>query len=93
MNAPPDKTTFTVHEAKTHLSRLIAAALEGKEIVIARGKEPVVKLVPVEKKPPRVPGAWKGRFTVPDDAFAPLTEEELALWEDSEIFPDESPAR
>lgn len=81
MNAPSSKTTFTVHEAKTHLSRLIAAALEGKEIVIARGKTPAVRLVPVEKKPKRVPGRWKGRFSVPDDFFAPMSEEELALWE------------
>lgn len=81
MNAPSEKTTFTVHEAKTHLSRLIAAALEGKEVVIARGKIPAVKLVPLEPKPPRVPGKWKGRFTVPDDFFDPMSEEELALWE------------
>ena len=81
MNAPPSKTTFTVHEAKTHLSRLIAAALDGEEVVIARGKTPAVKLVPVDSKPKRVPGAWKGRFTVPDDFFAPLSDDELALWE------------
>jgi antitoxin (DNA-binding transcriptional repressor) of toxin-antitoxin stability system len=81
MNAAPEKTTFTVHEAKTHLSRLIAAALEGKEVVIARGKIPAVKLVPLEPKPLRVPGKYKGLFTVPDDLFDPMTEEELALWE------------
>jgi prevent-host-death family protein len=81
MNLPPDKTTFTVHEAKTNLSRLIAAALEGRQVVIARGKSPAVRLVPVEPKPKRVPGKWKGRFTVPDDFFEPMSEEELALWE------------
>lgn len=82
MNAPPTKTTFTVHEAKTHLSRLIAAALEGREVVIARGKKPAVKLVPIEPlKSKRVPGAWKGLVWEADDAFAPLTEEELADWE------------
>lgn len=41
------KTTVTVHVAKTNLSRLIARAEAGEEIVIARGSEPVVRLVPV----------------------------------------------
>jgi len=72
--------TVTVHEAKTHLSRLIADALAGKEVIIARGKEPAVKLVPVETKPKRVPGLWKGQFTVDDTAFEPMSEDELALW-------------
>ena len=90
MNAPPSKTTFTVHEAKTHLSRLIAAALEGKEVVIARGKTPAVKLVPVEKKalPPRKPGAWKGLVKYTDETFEPLTDEELGDWYNSKIVPD-----
>ena len=39
--------TVTIHEAKTQLSRLIARAERGEEIVIARGKEPVVRLTPV----------------------------------------------
>ena len=39
----------TIHEAKTHLSKLIARALDGEEVVIAKGKEPKVKLVPVEE--------------------------------------------
>lgn len=73
--------TFTVHEAKTHLSRLIAAALAGEEVIIARGKEPAVRLVPVEKRPKRVPGRYKGQFTVPPEFFDPMTNEELALWE------------
>ncbi len=40
--------TITIHKAKTNLSKLIERALAGEEIVIARGKHPVVKLVPVE---------------------------------------------
>ena len=74
-------TTVTVHEAKTHLSRLIADALAGKEVIIARGKEPAVKLVPVEQKPKRIPGKYKGQFTVPPEFFEPLSDEELKLWE------------
>lgn len=80
--------TVTIHEAKTHLSRLIKAVLAGQEIVIARGSEPVAKLVPLEKaRPKRVPGAWKGLVWASDDAFDPLSEEELALWEGNDSQP------
>ena len=40
--------TVGIHEAKTHFSKLIQRALAGEEIVIAKGKEPLVKLAPVE---------------------------------------------
>lgn len=76
-------TTFTVHEAKTHLSRLIARALDGEEVVIARGTVPTVRLVPVGDAPavkPRQPGSMKGQFTYAPDAFDALTDEELAEW-------------
>lgn len=75
--------TVTVHEAKTHLSKLIARALEGEEVVIAKGREPKVKLVPVDPppKPKRQAGTWKGRFTIDERFFEPLSEEELRLWE------------
>jgi prevent-host-death family protein len=70
-----------VHEAKTNLSKLIAAALAGEEVVIARGDKPVVKLTPVEPlKKKRVPGRYKGQFDVPDSFFDPLSEEELKDW-------------
>ena len=71
-----------MHQAKTQLSKLIAAALAGEDVVIARGSEPVVRLTPIApvvKK--RVPGRYKGQFEVPDSFFDPLPEEELALWE------------
>jgi len=73
-------TVVTIHEAKTHLSRLLADVEAGKEVVIARGKQPVAKLVPIEPKPKRVPGLWKGKFEVPDDFFDLMSAEELALW-------------
>ena len=41
--------SYTVHEAKTNLSRLIKEAESGKEVIITRGKEPVAKLVPISK--------------------------------------------
>ena len=40
--------TVTIHEAKTHLSRLIREALTGEEIIIAKGKEPLVKIIPLK---------------------------------------------
>ena len=78
--------TVSVHEAKTHLSRLIERVLAGEEIVVARNKEPVIKLVPAapQKKKPLL-GALKGQFTVDDSFFEPMSEEELALWYDGKI--------
>lgn len=74
--------TFTVEQAKANLSKLIARAEAGEEVVIARGDKPAVKLVPMPKKyPKRKPGAYKGEFTVPDSFFDPLPEEELAAAE------------
>lgn len=70
--------TVTIHKAKTNLSRLIERACKGEEIVIARGKKPVVRLVAVtDKAEKRKPGAWKGKIFVSDGAFAPLTAKEL----------------
>lgn len=75
--------TVKMHEAKTHLSSLVARAVGGEDIVIARGDLPQVRLVPVEEKPKpkRVFGAMKGQFAIDDRFFEPLPEEELAAWE------------
>jgi prevent-host-death family protein len=73
--------SYTVHQAKTNLSRLIKEAQRGKEVVITRGKDPVAKLVPISERPKkRVPGRLKGLISWEPDAFAPLTEEELREW-------------
>jgi prevent-host-death family protein len=75
-------TVVTIHAAKTNLSKLIEKACAGEEIIIARGDQPVVKLVPIDAaRPKRQPGTWKGRFTVPDSFFDPLPDDELDLWE------------
>ena len=72
----------TVHRAKTQLSRLIAAAERGEEIVIARGRTPVARLIRVDAKPPRRKfGAMRGRARVTAAFFAPLPRDELARWE------------
>lgn len=75
--------TVTVHHAKTHLSKLIARAEAGEEIVIARGKEPVVRLTLVKpERRPRTGGWLKGiAEPLPDSFFFdPLPDDELALW-------------
>ena len=75
-------TQVTIHNAKTHLSELIKRACAGEEVVIARGKEPVVRLVPVEAEAHgRRFGAMKGRARAGEAFFEPLPEEELAAWE------------
>ena len=75
-----------MHQAKTQLSKLIAAALAGEEVVIARGSEPLVRLTPVgPTTSKRKFGAYKGQFEVPDSFFEPLSEEELSVWEDGEV--------
>jgi len=74
--------TFTIHEAKTNLSKLIEQACQGEEVVIARGPEPVVRLVPIaDIKGRRQPGALRGKLRVGPEFFEPLADEELARWE------------
>lgn len=71
----------TVHAAKTHLSKLIEAALAGEEVIIARGRKPVVKLVAIPQRKFRI-GILEGRLTGPGpDFFEPMSEEDLAGWE------------
>ena len=63
----------TIHQAKTNLSRLIQAAVAGEDVVIARGKTPLVRLVQVKSsKPKRQLGFAKGQVRVAPDFDAPL---------------------
>jgi prevent-host-death family protein len=71
-----------VHEAKTHLSRLLDRVSQGEEIVIARAGRPVARLVPVSEQPERrEPGSASGRVVVGEDFDAPLPEEVLEVFE------------
>ena len=80
-------TTVTIHEAKTHLSRLIKDVLAGKEVVVANRKEPLIRLVPVKpvKRAKRELG-WlahtlpPGKDPLADGFWDPLPDDELALW-------------
>jgi prevent-host-death family protein len=71
--------TVTIHVAKTTLSQLVARAEAGEEIVIARDKTPVAKLVPIAPpKPKRAPGTMKGKIALDPAFFEP---HELRRWE------------
>ena len=74
-------TTVTICAAKTQLSKLIARAEAGEEVIIARGKKPVVRLSPVENAPQRRQfGAMRGKVRIGPEFFEPLPEEELKAW-------------
>ncbi len=68
-----------VHQAKTHLSRLLERVVEGEEIVIAKSGRPMAKLVPIPSEPRR-PGRLKGRIRIAADFDAPLPEEVAAAF-------------
>jgi prevent-host-death family protein len=69
-----------VHEAKTHLSKLLDEAEAGEEIIIARGGKPAARLVPLEKNKGNIIGLLKGQFVVPDDFDDPLPDDLLKLF-------------
>lgn len=74
--------TVNIHEAKTHLSRLLLEVSNGKEVVIAKAGSPVARLVPLATAPQqRVFGKDAGLFEVPEDFDAPLPEEILQAFE------------
>lgn len=66
-----------VHEAKTTLSELLRRVSAGEEVTITRSGEPIARLVPVQRQAPRVLGADRGVFEVPDDFDAPLPDDVL----------------
>ena len=70
-----------IHDAKTHLSRLVERVEAGEEVVIARAGRPVARLVPFRARTtPRTPGAWRGRVRLAAD-FDATDESLLATFE------------
>ena len=59
--------TFNMHEAKTHLSRLVEAAAAGESFVIARAGKPLVKVMRLDADQPRRLGFMQGQFQIPED--------------------------
>ena len=76
--------TISTHDAKTHLSRYLAAVETGEEFVIARGKRAIARLVPLgcgdRPKRPKVGRMITRPFHVSSSALQPLTDEELKGW-------------
>jgi len=74
--------TVNTHEAKTHLSRLLARVASGEEIIIAKSGKPVAKLVPIEQTTrKRTPGGDQGEGWIADDFDAPLPQEIQGFFE------------
>jgi prevent-host-death family protein len=74
--------SYTVHQTKTHLSRLIKEAEAGKEVIVTRGKKPVAKIMAIDPPanqgvPFRLLGAYRNKIGWTEDAFDPLTDKEL----------------
>jgi len=75
-------TQVNIHEAKTHLSRLLIQAGEGEEIIIAKAGKPIARLVPInENVQRRQAGSAKGLVAIAEDFNDPLSEELLAEFE------------
>ncbi|RUM94452.1 MAG: hypothetical protein DSZ28_03135 [Thiothrix sp.] len=82
-----------IHEAKTRLSELLTRAEAGETVVIARRNKPIAKLVPISPEEaahePRPLGLAKGQVTIHPSFFEPMNDEELALWEGSQMLPSD----
>ena len=75
-----------IHEAKTHLSKLLERVALGEEVVIAKAGKPVAKLVAIHQPKTRIFGSAKGEFIVPDDFNKPDPEIEK-LFHEGDLFP------
>ncbi len=73
--------TVNIHQAKTHLSRLVEEVAAGGEVVIAKNGVPRARLVPLERSRKLKFGVLKGKIRYPDNFDAPLAAEILALFE------------
>lgn len=68
-------TTFNIHEAKTHFSKLLERVLNGEEVIIAKAGKPVARILPVfNTVSPRVPGIDKGKIIIMPNFNDPLEE-------------------
>jgi prevent-host-death family protein len=70
--------TVNIHEAKTHLSQLLARVSSGEEVIITKAGKPVARLVPIVERPAhREPGSAAGKVVIMPDFDAPLPEDML----------------
>jgi prevent-host-death family protein len=75
-------STINIHEAKTHLSRIVDDVAAGAEVIIAKAGKPMARLSPIAPavRPKRF-GILKGKISVADDFNAPLSDEDMAAFE------------
>jgi prevent-host-death family protein len=71
-------TEVNIHEAKTHLSRLLEKVQQGDEVIIAKAGTPIAKLVKIDKPSPRKFGTAKGMVKFHPGWNDPMTEEDLS---------------
>jgi prevent-host-death family protein len=77
-------TVINIHEAKTHLSRIVDEVAAGSEVIIAKAGKPMARLMPLTPSPrPKKLGLLKSEIEVPDDFNAPLDENVIASFEDA----------
>lgn len=75
-------TIINIHDAKTHLSRIVEEVAEGKEVIIAKAGKPMAKLVPLDAKPSaKTLGLLKGKVRIPADFNEPLPDSVLRSFE------------
>jgi prevent-host-death family protein len=75
-------TEVNIHEAKTHLSRLLARVAAGEEIIISKAGRPIARLAPIrDRRADRIPGQDEGRLWIADDFDAPLPPEVQSLFQ------------
>ena len=67
--------TVNIHEAKTHLSRLLDELQHGEPFIIAKAEKPLAKVTAIQEKPPQRLGFLEGQFEVPDDIDTMFKEE------------------
>jgi antitoxin (DNA-binding transcriptional repressor) of toxin-antitoxin stability system len=91
--------SVNIHEAKTHLSRLVEAAARGEGFIIAKAVRPMVRVMPFGEVPvdtkdtsQRI-GFMKGLFEVPDDFDRLMADDISDLFDEGPLFPDEAEAR
>lgn len=78
-------TQVNIHEAKTHLSRLLERVRDGEEVVIAKAGKPVARLVAIDRRPARrIPGMDKGKVIIHPDFDDPIPE-----WDPDYMHPDD----
>ena len=74
--------TTNIHEAKTNLSKYVALAASGEQVIICKNNIPSARLVPLEEEKPKkikpiVFGRYKGLISYNEDTFRPMTDEEI----------------